>query len=134
MPAKDKYHDTVKRALLKAGWHILGEQLYLSDNQRHVWIDLRAQQSDNPVLLIEIKGFEGNASLIDALMAAIGQYAIYKAMIDYLKRSELLYLAVPKAAYEGIFQAPVAQQVLKNLGVRLTVFDPETEEVILWIP
>jgi hypothetical protein len=134
MPAKDKYHDTVKRALLKAGWRILGEQLYLSDNQRHVWIDLRAQQSDNPVLLIEIKGFEGNSSPIDALMAAIGQCVIYKAMIDYLERIELLYLAVPTAAYGGVFQTPVAQQALKNLGVRLMVFDPETEEVILWIP
>ncbi|NWF68880.1 MAG: hypothetical protein HXY40_07330 [Chloroflexi bacterium] len=29
MPAKDRYHDTVKRALIKDGWQIAGEQTTL---------------------------------------------------------------------------------------------------------
>jgi hypothetical protein len=135
VPAKDHYHDTVKRALIKDGWMIVQEQVYLSDNQRHVWVDLSARRElGEALILIEIKGFEGNSSLIDALMSALGQYAVYKAMLDYLNLKEQLFLAVPRVAYEGIFQAPVAQQAIQNLAVRLLVFDPIAEEVVLWVP
>ncbi|SRR5258708_6970941 len=134
MPAKDHYHDTVKRALIKDGWIIVQEQVYFSDNQRHIWVDLSARRGDNETLiLIEIKGFERIASPLDALMAALGQYAVYKGMLDYLELDYPLYLVVPIAAYEGIFQAPVAQQSVRNLGVLLLVFDPETEEIVSWL-
>ena len=134
MPAKDHYHDTVKRALIKDGWIIVQEQVYLSDNYRHVWVDLSARrETEATLILIEIKGFEGFSSLLDALMSALGQYVVYKAMLDYLNLTEPLYLAIPRTAHEGIFQAPVAQQAIQNLGVRLLVFDPVSEEVVLWI-
>jgi hypothetical protein len=132
VPAKDHYHDTVKRALVKDGWIIVQEQVYLSDNYRHVWVDLSARREGEALILIEIKGFERNPSQLDTLMSALGQYAVYKAMLDYLNLTVQLFLAIPKVAYDGIFQAPVAQQVIKNLGVRLLVFDPVAEEVVLW--
>ncbi len=134
MPAKDRYHETVKRALIKEGCTIEAEQVYLSDNVRHVWVDLGIHRNATEALiLIEIKGFERPASLLDALMDALGQYAVYKAMLDYLEMNALLYLAIPTQAFEGIFQAPVAQRSLKNLGVKLIVFDPVTEEIVTWL-
>jgi len=134
MPAKDHYHETVKRALVKNGWIIIQEQVYFSDNQRHIWVDLSARRNDNEALiLIEIKGFEHIASPIEALMSALGQYAVYKALLDYLELSDPLYLAVPMVAYEGLFQTPVAKRSLRNLGVLLIVFNPETEEIVSWL-
>src|SRR5260370_33370510 len=116
MPAKDHYHDPVKRALIKNGWIIIQEQVYFSDNQRHIWVDLSDRRDDNEApILVEIQGFARAASPIESLMSALGQYAVYKAMLDYLELGDPLYLAVPIAAYEGIFQAPVAQQSLRNL-------------------
>jgi hypothetical protein len=38
MPAKDRYHDVVVRALRKAGWTILEEQVALSMPRRRVEI------------------------------------------------------------------------------------------------
>ena len=39
MPAKDYYHDTVKRALVKDGWIITREQVLFVIADRHVRID-----------------------------------------------------------------------------------------------
>lgn len=40
MPAKDKYHDVVIRALQKDGWIINDEQYILITQKRLLWIDL----------------------------------------------------------------------------------------------
>jgi hypothetical protein len=112
---------------------IVQEQVYLSDSQRHIWVDLSARRgAAETLILIEIKGFEGHPSLVEALMSALGQYVVYKAMLDFLHLTEQLFLAIPSAAHDGIFQVPVAKQAIQNLGVRLLVFDPVAEEVILW--
>jgi len=134
VPAKDHYHDTVRRALIKDGWVIIQEQVYLSHNNHHKWVDLCARhESVETPILVEIKGFEGTSSRLDALtMAALGQSAVFTAMLKYLNLTEQLVLAVPKAVYDGIFQAPAAQRALQDLGIRLFVFDPIAEEVVLW--
>ncbi len=109
------------------------EQVYLSDGQRHVWIDLSARRGENEnLILIEIKGFE-TTSQVDVLMAAVGQYAFYRAMLQYLEMSLPLYLAIPRPAYEGVFQSPAAQQVIRNLNMWLLVFEPTTEEIVEWV-
>jgi hypothetical protein len=134
MPAKDRYHDIVVRALIKDGWTIAQEQVYFSDNERHVWVDLSVQRADNEsLILIEIKGFENVASEVDSLMAAIGQYAFYKAMLQYLQKTFPLYLAIPLNAYDRIFQTPAAQQAVKNVGIWVMVFNPATEEIVRWV-
>jgi hypothetical protein len=38
MPVKDRYHDIVKRALIKEGWIIEDEQFTLTVEQRNLWI------------------------------------------------------------------------------------------------
>jgi XisH protein len=134
VPAKDRLHDIVKHALNKDGWIIDQEQIYLSDNQRHIWVDLSARRGESEsLILIEVKGFENAASQVDAFMAAIGQYAFYKAMLEFLAYSNPLYLAIPLLSYEGIFQAPAAQRAIDNLGIWLLVFDPITEDIVRWI-
>jgi XisH protein len=45
-----------------------------------------------------------------------------------------LYLAVPLVAYEGILSEPIGQAVRRDFNLNLVVFDPETEEVVRWIP
>ncbi len=133
MPAKDRYHELVKRAFVKAGWTIAREQVYMSDNHRHIWIDLGIRrENDETLILIEIKGFDPSASMLDALMSAIGQYVVYRAMLDFLELQQPLYLAIPTTTYDGIFQIPVAKQAIVDLGIRLVVFNPLTEEIVQW--
>jgi hypothetical protein len=135
VPAKDRYHDTVVRALTKDGWTVTAEQVALALPGRRLWIDLRATKvSDSLVVLIEVKGFEHMPSPVEYLAAAVGQYVLYRAALDFVGVATPLYLAVPTAAYGGILGEPLGQQAIEAAGVRMVVFDPTRQEIIQWMP
>jgi hypothetical protein len=74
VPAKDRYHDTVVRALTKTGWVVTVQQVAIALPGRRLWVDLRAaRESDRLVVLIEVKSFERTPSPVDYLAAAVGQ-------------------------------------------------------------
>ncbi len=135
MPAKDRYHDTVVRALKKAGWTILEEQVALSMPKRRVWIDIRAyKDTDNVSILVEVKGFERLASPVAYLAEAIGQCVLYQTILDYAQVNDILHLAVPVAALAGILGEEIGQQAVERARVRLILFDPVQEEIRQWLP
>jgi len=134
VPAKDRYQDTVIRALQKAGWPLITEQIAIIVEDRRLWIDIRARkEAEDLAILIEVKGFEGMPSPIEYLANATGKYAMYRATLDYLQIEMPLYMAVPEAAYRGILSEEIGKQTLKHNNVRLLVFDPEREEIVRWI-
>ncbi|MCC7206416.1 MAG: hypothetical protein IT323_03870 [Anaerolineae bacterium] len=132
MPAKDAYHDIVIRALVKDGWTIVQEQVYLSDGQRHCWVDLSVRREKESLILIEIKGMDNVASSLVSLMSAVGQYVFYRAMLDYLELNYELFLAVPDAVYSTIIQSPAALRMVTSTQVHFLVFNPSREEVVAW--
>ncbi len=134
MPAKDKYHQTVKNALVKANWVISNEQVALKVPRRALTVDLEATQQDTKVIiLVEVKVFENMRSPMKYLELAIGQYALYRAVIEWLKIDRVLYMAVPSPAYETIFREEIGRIAIENLKLRLMVFNPDTEEIERWI-
>lgn len=135
MPAKDRYHDTVVRALVKAGWSIVDEQVKVEIARRRLWIDIHAQQSDLQLaILVEVKGFENSPSPIEELAKAVGQYLIYQTALSAVDIKFPRYLAVPQSAYQGILSEPIGQSIVKQIDMRLLIFDPIQEEIIQWIP
>jgi hypothetical protein len=44
MPAKDRYHQTVKNALIKDGWTITNDPLHLRWGNKDMYVDLRAER------------------------------------------------------------------------------------------
>ncbi len=136
MPAKDRLHDTVVRALVKDGWTIVQEQygLRLSPTRR-LWVDIyAAKASERLAILIEVKGFEDMASPIDYLADAAGKYVLYQAALEYLNRNIPLYLAVSEKGYNGILSEEIGQKIIQKLAMHLLVFDPQREEITRWIP
>ena len=134
MPAKDRYHDTVVRALRKSDWTLISEQIAIVMEGRRLWIDIRAsRESENLAVLIEVKGFETMPSPVEYLASATGKYSLYQAALDYLNIELPLYMAVPIAAYRGILSEEIGKQTLSRSGVRLMVFDPEHEEIVTWV-
>lgn len=131
MPAKDLYHDNVVRALIKAGWSILGEQVRLIIGGRRLWIDIQAFK-DGVTILVEVKSFPTNQSQVDFLADAIGKYALYSAALEYYNIGISLNMAAPDWAYEGILSETIGRQVIGKLGIKLIVFDPEREEITRW--
>lgn len=134
MPVKDKYHDTVIRALQKDGWTIDEQQMRLLVDKRRLWIDLRVSRGDLTVtVLIEVKGFENIPSPVDYLYSAVGQYIIYRAIIEEKGPHLPLYMAIPLDAYMGILSEEIGRLTVRKLNIRLIVFDPDSEEIVQWI-
>jgi hypothetical protein len=98
MPAKDRFHDSVKVALQKDGWIITHDPLTLEIGLRQVYIDLGAEkliaaQKDNREIAIEVKTFAG-ASSITEFHLAVGQFLNYRSILRRQQPNRLLYLAV----------------------------------------
>jgi uncharacterized Fe-S cluster-containing radical SAM superfamily protein len=132
MPAKDRYHDVVKRALVKAGWVITRENVGLMIGARRLFIDLMAKPPNAQRLtLIEIKGFDVESKM-DALAESAGQCLLYQLAIEHLEIDATLYLAIPRWIAGSLFTEILGQLVLSRLKLKLLVFDPVAEEVVQW--
>lgn len=135
MPAKDRYHDIVKRALNKDGWRITGEQITLAVEDRYLWVDIEASKTISGLLiLVEVKELEEVPSPVEALANAIGKYLLYQTALSVLEVNIPLYLAVTAAAYQGILSEAIGRLAIKRANVSLLVFSPEKEEIVRWIP
>ena len=133
MPAKDKHHDAVVNALKKDNWTINREQILLAVDNRHMWVDIQASKADTTqVILVEVKGFEYIPSPIAYLQSVVGQYMVYKTVLDYLGIAYPLYLAIPEAAYKGILDEEIGKLVIQAIPLKLLVVDTTREEIILW--
>jgi len=138
MPARDVYHDIVKRSLIKDGWTITDDPLHLKWGRKDMYIDLGASQllaaeKEARKIAVEIKSFSGRSEM-DDLEKALGQYVLYLDVLGELQPERLLYLALPVWVYTSLFEEPLGQLLLKNRRLRLIVFQPEQESIKQWIP
>lgn len=127
MPAKDRFHDAVKNALIKDGWTITHDPYHLPMAGKNMYVDLGAEQflaaeKINEKIAIEIKSFTG-PSVLDDLENALGQYVLYRTMLTYQDPDRRVYLAMPFDAGK-IFEELFGQILI----------DPLEEVIIKWIP
>lgn len=138
MPRKDIYHDTVKVALQKAGWTVTREQFPLKIGNKRLSIDLEAErlisaEKGIKKILVEVKSFVGESEVKD-LEQALGQYVLYRQVLNEIGDHRELYLAVTATTFSSVFNIELGQVLLKNKIVKLVVFDDVTEEIVQWIP
>lgn len=123
MPAKDHYHDAVKRALIKDGWHILDENYFIGTETRQLWVDLHIENgAGEKRALVEIKSFSGQ-SVIEDLANAIGKYLIYRAALIATQTQVLLYLAIPSCTHRQIFSESLGLVLRRMIPLHLIVYD-----------
>jgi hypothetical protein len=132
MPAKDHYHDVVKRALIKDGWTIDDEQVALIGSERQVVVDLQVSKDGQGIILVEVKGFQ--PSMVEALANAIGKILIYRYILNELERNFAIWLAVPDFAYESILTENMGLSMRQQISMDLVVFSVDREEIVKWIP
>ncbi len=111
MPARDIYHEAVKNALVKDGWTITHDPLTIRVGERNLFVDLGAEQiigaeKEARKIAVEVKTFSGLSDVTD-LHEALGQFVLYREVLAEMQPERELYLAVPEAAAEGIFQEEV---------------------------
>ena len=137
MPARDIYHHAVKQALISAGWEITHDPLRLQWGSRDLYVDLGAEvlvaaHYQNRKIAVEIKSFLGPSEIED-LRNALGQFMLYRTVLQTTEPDRTLYLAIREATYLALFEEPIGQLVIHQYQVQIIVFHPEREEIIQWI-
>ena len=138
MPARDIYHHTVKFALQKDGWTITHDPFPLQIGKKRLSADLGAErlisaEKQTQKIVVEVKSFVGQSDVKD-LEQALGQYILYRQILNEMGIERNLYLAVSRPTFNSVFTIELGQVLLKNQIVKLIVFDDESEEIVQWIP
>ncbi|MBW4569885.1 MAG: XisH family protein [Tolypothrix carrinoi HA7290-LM1] len=139
MPARDRYHENVKNALIKDDWTITDDPLHLKWGKKDLYADLRAERllvAEKGVqkIAVEIKTFGGDSEVAD-IEQAIGQYFTYLAVISQNEPERVLYLAVHEDVFIDIFEEePLGKLLMESYKIRFIVFNPMQEIIVRWIP
>lgn len=137
MSAKDQFHNIVKASLIKAGWTITHDPLYLNFDNTKVQVDLAGQQliaaeQELTKIAVEVKSFLSPSTLAD-FHVAVGQCWNYRIALRAEEPDRTLYLAVPIFVYQDFFRRPLAQQVIQEAQINLLIFEPNQEVISEWI-
>ena len=77
-------------------------------------------------LVVEVKSFIG-ASKIQDLKEALGQYDIYRYLLEEIAPDRKLYIAVSTIAHKSFFKQDVIQFILNKHQLLIIVVDTEME-------
>ena len=137
MPARDKYHNIVRNALIKDGWKITDDLFSLKIGERDAFIDIGAEklftaEKEGRKIAVEVKSFIGSSAIAD-LQNALGQFVFYQDFLAEIEPERVLFLAVRQRVFVNLFQEPVGLKFLENKRLKLLVFDEISEEIVQWI-
>jgi hypothetical protein len=118
MPARDRYHDQVKNALIKDGWTITQDPLHVKWARKDMFIDLGAErilaaQKGTRKIAVGVKSFVGPSDMAD-LEQAIGQYTIYHEVLSRVDPDRSLFLAVDEELYVNLFEDSIDKLLVDN--------------------
>jgi hypothetical protein len=135
--AKDLFHNVVKTALIKDGWNITNDPLFLKVGDVDFFIDLGAEkllaaERNGSRIAVEIKSFINTSSVSDFHLA-IGQFINYRTALKLKDRDRKLFLAIPENAYDTFFQKEFPQIIIQEYQIDLLVYDIENEVIRQWI-
>ncbi len=136
MPAKDLYHDVVKNALIKDGWSITADPYFIKYEDAELYADLAAEkpiaaERQGQKIVVEIKSFVGKSLMYD-FHSALGQYIVYRNLIQLTEPEYRLYLAIDELVYDTFFQRKSIQQIVKQNQLLLIIVDIKQEEIRKW--
>lgn len=137
MPKLDVIHNAVKNALIKDGWAITDDPYIIQYRRTTLYADLGAErpiaaERDGQKLVVEVKSFVGTSKIQD-LKEALGQYDIYRYLLEETAPDRKLYVAVSAVVYKSFFSQDVVQLILSKHRLPLIVVNTETEEIGQWI-
>lgn len=148
MPQRDSIHQSVKSALVADGWEITDDPYVIAFGERFLFVDLAAKDRNvgqSPEvgfigamrggvrIAVEVKELRGQSVLVE-LEQAIGQYVLYRLLLNRVDPGRSIYLAVPSSAYRELFAEPIGELVISDLPLNLLVVDIEKERISRWIP
>lgn len=135
--ARDFYHDNVREALEKDGWHITHDPYPISVDDVDYEIDFGAEaliaaEKENISIAVEVKSFVG-PSTINEFHKAVGQFNDYYVALEIKDPNRILFLAIPKSIWLKFFQKPLIQKSLARIQAKIIVYNPTKNEIEEWI-
>src|SRR3569832_1996582 len=82
---------------------------------------------------LKSRSFEATRQLLTQEQA-IGQYVLYRLLLELVDPDREVYLAVADTTFDGIFSEPIGELVRRELPMKLLIVDVEAVEVKRWIP
>jgi len=136
MSAKDLFHDTVKNALIKDGWIITDDPLYLDYGGVDMYVDLGAEkliaaQKNEQKIAVEIKTFN-RPSLISQFHSALGQFLNYRLVLEEIEPDRDVYLAISEDVYEAFFTLVFTQKAIEKYLIKLIIYDIYQGVITKW--
>lgn len=137
MPAEDKIHSAVRNALIKDGWTITQEPFTIEYESDRFYADICAFREEDAdatrrVIVVEVKSFAG-ASPMREFELALGQYEIYRDLLEMNALDYALYLAIDSDAYRKLSLRPTFRLICTRHCVALLIVEAQTEEIVQWI-
>ena len=138
MPKRDIFHNSVKQALIKDGWNITHDPYTFTIGKKRLFADLGASrlisaEKGERKIAVEIKSFLGASDILD-LEQTLGQYVLYRKLLEKQEPARLLYVAINEDTFLDVFQSEIGDLLLADQTMPLIVFDPENEVILQWIP
>ncbi|MCP4111914.1 MAG: hypothetical protein GY749_41360 [Desulfobacteraceae bacterium] len=136
MPARDKYHDEVKNALIKDGWTITHDPYVINYEEITVYGDLGAErlvaaERSNRKIVVEIKSFIKRSPIQD-LKETLGQYDLYAGYLEVTDPERQIYIAIRLDTYETVFRQKAVQFIVQRYDLPLVIVDIKKEEIVTW--
>ncbi|MEB3311023.1 MAG: XisH family protein [Snowella sp.] len=136
MPAKDLYHEAIKNALVKDGWVIVADPYRIKYKDAELFADLAvekpiAAERTGIRIIVEIKSFLSPSPMKD-FEIALGQYILYRNLINLTEPDYQIYLAIKDSVYVNFFQRDSIQDIVKINQLLLIIVDTEKEEILQW--
>jgi len=136
MPAQDIIHQAVKNALIKDGWLITHDPLFIRIKGVQMYIDLGAEkiigaEKDGQKIAVEVKSFQGTSVLAE-FHIALGQYLNYQQALEEQEPTRIVYVAISLDTYDLFFTLPFIQEATQRHQMKLIICDIEEEIIVKW--
>jgi hypothetical protein len=137
VPAADVIHEAVKAALIKDGWTITDDPYVIDYEGLTLFADLGAErpiaaERSGQKIVVEIKSFISRSPIND-LKAALGQYVLYRGLLEVTAPERRLYLAIGETVHASLFQQPAVHLIVRRNDLRIVTIDLGEQKVARWI-
>jgi hypothetical protein len=137
MPRRDIYHEIVKQALIADGWVITHDPYALQFGEESLYVDLGAEmplaaEKAGRKIAVETKSFLGPSPMTEQ-ERAVGQFTVYRFLLEREEADRTLYLAVSEVIYDAVFDVADVRDLVAAVRIRLLLFDAVTGRIVRWI-
>ena len=137
MPARDRIHEIVKNALIKDGWTITHDPFTIFFGKRALYADLGADkplaaEKGTESIVVESKSFASQSEIYD-LEHAIGQFVLYRVLMQNPLPNSKLFLAMPEIAFQSLFEDAIGLRIIEHVQLKILTVDFNRAEIVRWV-